>query len=489
MKQLFFINCEKKSYSSKSISGYKKIYLLKSFEKSLIARNYYNSLYFGFEIICSGYFNDFWNIIFLVYFQYIHVINPELPLLLIKSFLYFKKIEKKLKEKKINKIKMRNLFELQNHVIFIIKNTINTKNKHISYFIKQSYSNQNTYKYIDQRFILVLFKRFKLLLNKIINHKITFTLTSTDVLNEFFDVLGKIMVIECESTFLIDYPFQISIYHHEKKNKNFKNISQIFWNTILSSGKFNQNVFKQVGCIFKLFETQFLTKLEKESYIYLTAILFFVYKINDVNILQNNKDDYLVIKNFYENIQIALNNKSRRLDYIDITNINDRNNSKKNEKYKQTVIKNKQKQMKKKKNKKVKMEDIIINMKPINYIINNKIDKKENTDINEKITKINQQNNDNKTKELDVFEFNICTNRYQDNQREETIDIVFGNNKNAIQYDNFKESLALNMNDLPMKQEKIITENHNHHDKTIPIPKKIYMKSVLSKPFQEIIKD
>ena len=83
MKQIYFINCEKKSYSSKSISGYKKIYLLKSFEKSLIARNYYNSLYFGFEIICSGYFDDFWNIIFLVYFQYIHVINPELPLLLI----------------------------------------------------------------------------------------------------------------------------------------------------------------------------------------------------------------------------------------------------------------------------------------------------------------------------------------------------------------------------------------------------------------------
>jgi len=485
MKQLYYIDCEKKSYSSKSISGYKKIYLLKSFEKSLIARNYYNSLYFGFEIICSGYFNDFWNIIFLVYFQYIHVINPELPLLLIKSFNFFKKIEKKLKEKKINKIKMRNLFELQNHVIFIIKNTINTKNKHISYFIKQSYSNQNTYKYIDQRFILVLFKRFKLLLNKIINHKITFTLTSTEVLSEFFDVLGKIMVIECESTFLIDYPYQISIYHHEQKNKKFKSISQIFWNTILSSGKFNQNIFKQVGCIFKLFETHYLTKLEKESYIYLTGILFFIYKINDVKILQNNKDDFLVIKNFYENIQISINNKSRRLDYIDITNVNDRNNTNKDKKYKHTVInKNKQKN---KQIEKVEMKDIIINMKPINYIINNKIDKKENTDINHKlIDNINDINENNKSN--DIFGFDICTEKYQKTKQEETIEIVFGNNNNAIQYDNFKNSL-INMNDLPQKQQKIITENNDHYEKTIAIPNNIYIKSILSKPFQEIIKD
>ena len=100
MKQIFIINSDRKSYSSKSISGYKKIYLLKSFEKSLISRNYYNSLYFGFEIFCSGYFNDFWNIIFLVYFQYIHVINPELPLLILQSYQYYKKLEKKIKEKK-----------------------------------------------------------------------------------------------------------------------------------------------------------------------------------------------------------------------------------------------------------------------------------------------------------------------------------------------------------------------------------------------------
>ena len=222
---------------------------------------------------------------------------------------------------------MRNLFEVQNHIIFIIKNMINTKNKHISYFIKSNYSHQNSYKYIDQRFILVLFKRFKLLLNKI-DHKITFTLTSTEVLNEFFDVLGKIMVIECESTYLIDYPHQISLYHHEKSNKKFKNISQIFWNMVITSSKFNQNIFKQIGCIYKLFETHSLTKLEKELYIYLTSVLFFVYKLNTVKILQTNKDDYIIIKNFYEDIQISLDNKTKRLDYIEIANINDRNNKK-----------------------------------------------------------------------------------------------------------------------------------------------------------------
>jgi len=479
MKQIFIINSDRKSYSSKSISGYKKIYLLKSFEKSLISRNYYNSLYFGFEIFCSGYFNDFWNIIFLVYFQYIHVINPELPLLILKSYNYFKKLEKKLKEKKIDRIKMRNLFELQHHIIFIIKNMINTKNKHISYFIKPNYSNQNSYKYIDQRFILLLFKRFKLLLNKIINHKITFTLTSTEVLKEFFDVLGKIMVIECESTYLIDYPFHISLYHHDKSNKNFKNISQIFWNTILSSGKFNQNVFKQVGCVFKLFQTHNLTKLEKESYIYLTAVLFFVYKINTVKILQNNKDDYLVIKNFYENIQISLNNKTRRLDYIDITNVNDRNNKKKNKKYKETTIKNKNKQ--KKKIEKVEMKDIIFNMKPINYIINNKIDKKENNNIEKKfMEKINNK------KEENIFDFNICKQKYQDNEKNENIEIVFGGNNNKVeQYNLFKDSL-LNLNDLPQKQKKVMIIDNENYEKIVSIPNRIYKKSVLSKPLHEI---
>lgn len=482
MKQIFILNSDRKSYSSKSISGYKKIYLLKSFEKSLMSRNYYNSLYFGFEIFCSGYFNDFWNIIFLVYFQYIHVINPELPLLIIKSYNYYKKLEKKMKEKKIDRIKMRNLFELQNHIIFIIKNMINTKNKHISYFIKPNYSNQNSYKYIDQRFILVLFKRFKLLLNKIINHKITFTLTSTEVLKEFFDVFGKIMVIECESNHLIDYPFQISLYHHDKSNKKFKNISQIFWNTILSSSKFNQNVFKQVGCVFKLFQTHNLTKLEKESYIYLTAILFFVYKINSVKILQNNKDDYLVIKNFYENIQISLNNKTRRLDYIDITNINDRNNKKKNKKYKDTTIKNKNKQ--KKKVEKVEMKDIIFNMKPINYIINNKIDKKENNNIEKKfIEKINNK------KEENLFDFNICKQKYEDNKKSENIEIVFdGNNNKFEQYNIFKDSL-LNFDNLPQKQEKPITIDNENYEKIVNIPNRIYKKSVLSKPFHEITKD
>tara|TARA_B110001454_G_scaffold218174_2_gene245462 strand:- start:1514 stop:2968 length:1455 start_codon:yes stop_codon:yes gene_type:complete len=482
MKQIFIINSDRKSYSSKSISGYKKIYLLKSFEKSLISRNYYNSLYFGFEIFCSGYFNDFWNIIFLVYFQYIHVINPELPLLILQSYQYYKKLEKKMKEKKIDKIKMRNLLELQNHIIFIIKNMINTKNKHISYFIKPNYSNQNTYKYIDQRFTLVLFKRFKLLLNKIINHKITFTLTSTEVLKEFFDILGKIMVIDCENNHLIDYPFQISVYHHEKSNKNFKNISQIFWNTILSSSKFNQNIFKQVGCIYKIFQTHNLTKLEKESYIYLTSVLFFVYKVKDINILKNKKDDYLVIKNFYENIQISLNNKTRRLDYIDITNINDRSNNKKNKKYAQTTIKNKIKQKKNKKEK-IEMKDIIINMKPINYILNNKIDKKENNNIEKKF--IEKKNN---KKEENIFDFNICKQKYEDNQDNSHIEIVFSNDNKTDQYNNFRCSL-FNFNNLPQKEEKIITKNNNVSEKTIDIPNKIYRKSVLSKPFSEITKD
>jgi len=174
-----------------------------------------------------------------------------------------------------------------------------------------------------------------------------------------------------------------------------------------------------------------------------------------------------------------LNNKTRRLDYIDITNINDRSNKKKNKKYAQTTIKNKNKQ--KKKIEKVEMKDIIFKMKPINYIINNKIDKKENNNIEKKLI---ENKNKNKQEE-NIFVFDICKQKYEDNVKNENIEIIFGGNDNKVlQYNLFKDSL-LNLNNLPQKQKKII-ENYENYEKIVNIPNKIYKKSVLSKPLHEI---
>lgn len=485
MKQLFIINCDRKSYGSKSISGYNKLYLLKSFEKSLISRDYYHSLYFGFEIFCSGYFNDLWSVIFLFYIQYIHILNPELPFFLIQKYEYFKKIEKKLKEKKINKIKIRNLFQIQNDLIFIIKNLINTRNKHISFFIKPQYNNQSSYNQLEKRYILVIFKRFKLLLNKLINNKITFTQTTTEVLNEFFDVFGKLMVIDCKNPHLVDYPFHSNIYHHTKEDKNFVSISNIFWNTILSSSKFKQSIFKQVGCIYKILDTNLIQKLQKESYIYICSTLFFIYKLNDITPLNNNKDDFLTIKSFFENIQVSINNNTRRLDFIEISNKNERKTKKRKiTKYKDTVIK----PQKVKVPEKVDLKDIVINMKPINYIITDTTNKEiSNTNVNSIINedKDIQEPND------DLIDFDINIHKYKENNEVEII-IENNTNKDFDKYQLFKNFIDDDSN-IPLKEDNI--ENKKEDDtslfsfKNVNIPDKIYKKTILNKHFQDIIKN
>lgn len=487
MKQLFIINNERKSFSSKSISGYKKLYLLKSFEKSLISRNYYYSLYFGFEILCSGYFNDLWSIIFLFYIEYIHILNNELPIFLIQKYEYFKKIEKKLKKNKINKIKIRNLFQIQDDLIFIIKNLINTKNKHISFFIKQHYNNQSSYKNLEKRYILVIFKRFKLLLNKLINNKITFNQTTTDVLNDFFDVFGKLMVIDCKNPLLVDYPFYSNIYHHDQNDKHFTSISNIFWNTILSSSKFKMSIFKQIGCIYKILDTKLINKLEKESYIYICSTLYFIYKLNKITPLNNNKDDYLVIKNFYENIQLGLNNNTNRLDFIEIENKNEKK-GKKNKKYKDTIVTNK----KNKTLKKVNLKDIVINMKPINYVITDTNKKISNTNINQIINNDGNNKISNKIEQIDDgFSYDIDVNKYNTEVViDNSVEIEFKQNKDLDKYQIFKNFMDDELN-IPLKEDNINLDKKIEPPislKNINIPDKIYKKSILNKPFNDIVK-
>lgn len=486
MKQIFIINCDRKSYSSKSISGYKKLYLLKSFEKSLISRDYYHSLYFGFEIFCSGYFNDLWSIIFLFYIQYIHILNPDLPFFLIQKYEYFKKIENKLKKKKINKIKIRNLFQIQEDLIFIIKNLINTKNKHISFFIKQQYNNQSSYKNIERRYILLIFKRFKLLLNKLVNNKITFTQTTNDVLNEFFDVFGKLMVIDCKNPHMVDYPFHLNIYHHDKNDKNFISISNIFWNTILYTSKFKTSIFKQIGCIYKILNTKLIDKLHKEAYIYICSTLYFIYKLNNITPINNSKDDFKLIKNFYDNIQIALNNDTRRLDFIEISNKNEKKGKKqKIRKYKDTVIKPQKLKLKPK----VDLKDIVINMKPINYVITDTSNKKiSNTNVEHIIKDDNNHSNNN-----DIYDigFDIDINKYKNNDE---VEIVFENNQNKDldKYQLFKNFIDDDSN-IPLKQDNIEKKKEDDNSffsfKNVPIPDKIYKKTILNKPFNDIIKN
>ena len=57
-----------------------------------------------------------------------------------------------------------------------------------------------------------------------------------------------------------------------------------------------------------------------------------------------------------------------------------------------------------------------------------------------------------KKKEND-FDFNICRQNYENNEKNDNIEIIFNNNNKETQYNLFRDSL-LNLNDLPQKSRK-----------------------------------
>jgi len=164
---------------------------------------------------------------------------------------------------------------------------------------------------------------------------------------------------------------------------------------------------------------------------------------------------------------------------------------KKNIKYKDTVIK-KNIQKNNIKNKKINTNDILIKMKPINYILDDTNKKISNTNVSQLITDENKSNNKNDNIEInDDFLYNINIQKYNDDKPTE-IDIEFNTNnqKNIDKYQLFKNFIN-DFNILPLKNEQNIKESNNEvmKIKDINIPKKIYQKTVLNKPFKDIIKN
>lgn len=399
MKQLYVIRDNKKSYYSKSISGYKKKLLLKAFEKSLLESNYYDSLYFGFEIISSGYFKNFWDIIITTLSEHIHILNPDLSIIIQDKYEYFKDLEKKIRQKKIRTINMRNLLKIQRDAIYIIKNIVNSKKKHISYFINASYNNQLTNSR-DRMEIIKIFKRFKQLLSTIINNKITYK-GNTDILKvEFFNALGQILAIDCDSIQNLYYPFNINLYHHTKSKKHEEVIS-IFWNIVLKASKINNNIMTPIISIYRLYNKKLLHKFEKETFQILHVIFYFIYKLEEIPILNVIRQDFIVIQKFYENIQSSLFNKIERIDFIEIEDKNKEKNKKikKNQKSIIKKVKENNKMMMKNNNNK----NIILANKKTSFISIEKIIEEEKksiikpteaSQIIEKIEKIAEKTND-----------------------------------------------------------------------------------------------
>lgn len=317
MKRLFIIQDNKKKYTSKSISGYKKSNLLKIFESSLVTKDYYHSLYFGIEIIASGYYKEFWRIIFLLSTQYIHILSPNLPKIIYNTYNFYKTLEKKLKKKKINILEIRNIFEFQKQIIFLIKNISTNNKKHISYFIRKQYSNQQKRIIRNIGNLTPLFKRLKIIIKVLIFNKINKKQNSEMTLHDLFDIIGKLLSVDCELDNHYDKPFYIKLYHH-KQSKINDDITGLIWNILLTNSKVNQYIWIQIVSIYNMYNSKILYKIEKESYHILHALFYLIYNYNDKPLITIRKEDISYIDRFYTNIQNSLDNDKKRNDYIRI---------------------------------------------------------------------------------------------------------------------------------------------------------------------------
>jgi hypothetical protein len=457
MKQLFFINDNKKKYNAKSISNYKKKDLIKALEQNIINNDYESSLYFTFEMVMSGYFNELWLIIFTILSEYIHILNPDLPFYINEKYEIFIKIRDKFKKRKVDLLKMRDLLDIQNNFIFIIKNLINSRKKHISYFIHSIYSNQKKHKHNPASLI----KLYRHLFNKIINNKLTYAKTNYTDISEFYAVLGKLFIIDSELDYNMCYPYNINLYHH-KKSKIHDGILNILWNISLNTAKINKNILSQIVSLYKIYNYKITYKLEKETFHILHSLLYFTYNIQEMNILNVVKNDIYKMREFYINVQNAINTRTIRIDMIHL-----------NQKVKGST-------------KKIKNNNNIISMKsvvPSNIIPINKDITKIKDEKQEKPEEPKQEIEEIKEEEISFF--NIIK-RNKPGESNDIIEITTNNEKKSKDdYDIYQESL-FNFDIIPTYENTIKEEykNYNEH-KQVKLKKDI---NNISKPLHSIQK-
>lgn len=310
----FTIFDEKKSYGKKSISKYEKAKLLKVFKDSILQYDYEKSLYFGFEIIISGWFKQFWQEIFLVMAEYIHLYSKHLPSVLFNCYEKFEKIRKISQNRGRKKIDIRNNKEIKKIISFVIKNVCFCKNKHISDYVHPGFSNQNLRK-ANKVDILRLAKIFKRFMGILIRNKVEHKDNGLMIKEKFFKTCGALMALDADSLHSRDYPHMINMYNHTKSQTHTL-IMKIFWNYILVNTKVIKPLMKQIVAIKKIMDTKLLKNIGKETYLILHLLMLLFYDCREEEIKIINKDDYLFIQKIYYNTQKSIKKGEPRSDYI-----------------------------------------------------------------------------------------------------------------------------------------------------------------------------
>ena len=374
-------------FGQKTINGYKKKDVLVELQNVLLKNNLKHSLYFSFELFMSGHFKDLWELYFLIMVEYIHVLNPDLPLYMNTYYTYYQEFLKKIKNNKIDVITIRNSYKIQKIIFTITKNICKSKKKHISYFIRQTYNNQVEIKNAItlKKSLRDLFK----LINVVFKKKLKNKGCSDTILDEIFINLGRLISYNCLSLRTVGYPYNINLYHHQKNNKNFKKVTDIIWNHLLNNSIKNIYILKQIKSLKQIYEYNLLHKAEKQSFIFIQCIMYIIYTYKSIMVEKYDTKYDNIIRMHYDNTQNALNTKTQRSDYIEL-----------NDEYmKIKKIKEKRKnELSKQKNEKQ-------NIQKLNTRVENRIDKiiqkdkvfsRKIIDIN----KISDKINDNKYEEL-----------------------------------------------------------------------------------------
>ena len=477
----FTIFDEKKSYGKKSISKYEKIKLMEVFKDSLMKYDYEKSLYFGFEMIASGWFKQFWQEIFLFMAEYIHLHSKTIPSILFNCYEKFEKIRKVAMNRGKKKIDIRNNKEIKKIVCFVIKNVCFCKNKHISEYVHPGFSNQNLRK-ARKDDILRLAKIFKRFMGILIRNKVEHKDNGFVIKEKFFRTCGALMALDADSLHSRDYPHMINMYNHTKSATHTL-IMKIFWNYVLINAKVMKPLMKQIIAIKKIMDTKLLKNIGKDTYLVLHLLLILFYECRDEDIKIINKDDYLFIQKLYMYTQRSIKSGDPRKDYIMIgppkkiikKKIKVNTNGKNTLTQRPKMVIQGQDEQQLTTMPKLGDSDKALEIKDNDSNFDNI--KKQKTK-----TKVEKKEPPKKKPPPEIDFFNLTNSRYTEYDKEEEKkskkkkkdeEAFFENNKNYVHY----EKGLFDFSDLPQKKLKLEVPYKNNDDRT----KNLNLKSRKSK--------
>jgi hypothetical protein len=378
------INDNRFSFKSKSISNYNKNQLFIAFKTTILNKLYNESVYFFHEIYVSGYYKELYEFYINFFILYIHASNNSLLKLIYDRYNKFLDIKKTYSTNNIYLIKLRDsekflndLFDIFKNIYFSIKYdyvklvppyfTKNTNNMKIVKLNGRKFiNNGSVIKEIletsDTNQIRVNLSNFQKYLNKLykknykINHEFEY------LKNKTFYWFSKFIIDEFYESSLKISSTRLTI-KYEPNNKIIKDFIPQMWNIILNTASQDKLIFDQLRILY-YFDSK---NIVCSKMVLTISLLFFIINPNKTNfkIINMDSNDKQILQQLTNNINISLNNKMERNDFISLSNNNKKKKknqvNKINKLHKNNIINNKVKQIikdnpKKKENKVEKIE-------------------------------------------------------------------------------------------------------------------------------------